>query len=192
MIRHILPAHAQPTTIISTASLHRAHLPPHDTIQALALPSPDTSSQAHGAETALEAINQPSDIPGGIGKSSPTGQILFSFALPDTEPSTRTPNGLTITTLNAVVSVTQTPKREWVLKVIPGKGTDVQPKEEAKGVDGVENELRDFVSAVNATREGKELDGKALAGYPTGPLWDVGFIQALLTSQGKPVELASL
>lgn len=193
MIRHVLPSYARPTRIVSSAALHRAHLPPHDTILGLAFPASDSTSPAHGSKTALSTIHKDSDIPGGIGQSTPTGQILISVGLPDTDSNTRPPLALTITTLNAVIQVVLNYKNlQWVLKINPANGSEVEAREEAGKIAGVENELTDFVLAVKATEEGKELSEKELAGYPTGTLWDVGLIQALLTSQGQPVELGDL
>lgn len=193
MIRRILPPSILPAEVIASASLHRAHLPPHDTIMGLALPSSKTASQAHGAETASKAINDPKSIPGGLGESLPTGQILISNSLPDTNPSTRAPLGITITTVNAVIEVVSGKRRQWTFKVIPGEGTDVKAQEETGPADGVENELNLFAKVVQAKKDGEEVDEEDEGrGYPTGPLWDVSFIQGLLKSNGRAVELATL
>jgi hypothetical protein len=192
MIRRILPDYAHPATVISTASLHRAHLPPHDTVHAITLPPQSSIVDPHGSETALKTINKTEDIPGGVGKSSPTGNIVLSNSIPDTPQESRRPLGLTITCVNAVVEVqvVSSPAKQWTLRVIPGAGTDVKAQEQSGSADGVENELKAFAASVAASKGGKA--GNDDAGYPTGPMWDVALIQALLTSNGKPVEVNSL
>lgn len=177
--------------MISTAALHRAHLPPHDTIQAIVLSAKESTTDPHGKPTALETLREASEIPGGLGKSSPTGSVLFTVAHPDTPPESREPSGITVMTLNAVVKIYQGSDRKWNLKVIPAADTGVKSVEESHAADGVENELDAFKKTVLAAKEGKEVP-ESSRGYPTGPLWDVAFIQALLTSNGSPVELGKL
>ena len=186
-LRLILPDYAKPSTVISTASLHRAHLPPHDTIQAISLAPKEGTSDPHGQPTALETLRDANEIPGGVGKSSPTGSILLTVALPDTPPESRQPTGLFITTLNAVVKIYMSGKY-WNLEVVPAAGTDVKAVQEKEEWTGVENELDAFRKAVEAAKQGKEVE-ESSRGEPRGPLWDVALIQALLTSNGSPVEI---
>ncbi|KAK1927078.1 hypothetical protein DB88DRAFT_433551 [Papiliotrema laurentii] len=190
MLRTVLPDYAVPATVISTSALHRSHIPPHDTVQGICLPAKESTTEPHGPPTALNTINDLKDIPGGTGKSAPTGSILLSWALPDTPPETRAPGGLTVTTLNGVVEITNV-NRVWTLRVIPAAGSDVKPREETSPADGVERELEAFVKTVRAVQQGTEDEVQA-RGYPTGPLWDVAFIQALLSSGGSPVDIKQL
>jgi len=189
MLRTVLPEVARPTALISSASLHRAHLPPHDTILGVATSSPASTTSPHGSPTALKALNAESDIPGGVGKSLAGGTILLSFALPDTPPESRAPQGLTITALNAVVEITNA-NRLWTFAVYPAAGSKVQAQKESASADGVEVEFGAFARAVEAAKGGKEVaEEEKELGSPRGALWDVAVIQALLTSNGDKVEL---
>jgi len=186
----VLPEYARPATIISSASLHRAHLPPHDTI--LGIATTQTTTSPHGSKTALKALHDEGEIPGGVGKSSPGGTILMSFALPDTPPESRSPQGLTITALHGVVEITNI-KGNWTCAVYPGAGSSVQAQKQSGQGDGVEVEFGAFARAVDAAKGGKEVseDEKEL-GSPRGALWDVAVVQALLTSNGEKVELEKI
>ena len=116
----------------------------------------------------------------------------MSFALPDTPPESRQPQGLIITALNAVVEITNI-KGLWTFAVHPGAGSKVEAKKESAQADGVEIEFGAFARAVEAAKGGKavEEEEKEL-GSPRGALWDVAVIQALLTSNGDKVELSKL
>jgi hypothetical protein len=145
----------------------------------------------HGSPTALKALITESEIPGGLGKSAPAGTILLSFALPDTPPETRSPQGLVVTTLNAVVEITNI-NRKWTYSIIPAHGSDVKAHTETAPADGVEKELGSFARAVEAAKNGGKVKEEDDLGNPRGTLWDVAVIQALLTSNGQPVELEKL
>ena len=189
MLRVCLPT--PPASIISTASLHRAHLPPHDTVIGLGLPPTDSLKPAYGRETQVKALRTIKEIPGGVGQSAPHGSIILSWALPNTRPESRAPQGLTVTCLNAVVSITNT-NRFWTLEVVPADGSSVKAIKESAPATGVEVELGMFARAVAAVKGGKSVVKEEDLGSPRGTMWDVAVIQALLTSNGHKVELEGL
>ena len=190
-LRTVLPEYARPHTIVSHSALHRAHLPPHDTVLGLSLPAQSSSVAPHGSPTALKALITESEIPGGLGKSAPAGTILLSFALPDTPPESRAPQGLVVTTLNAVVEITNQ-NRKWTYEIVPAAGSAVKAHKETEPADGVEKELGTFARAIEAAKSGGQVQPEDDLGNPRGTLWDVAVIQALLTSNGQPVELEKL
>lgn len=193
-LRVILPT--LPATIISAAALHRAHIPPHDTILALCLPPRSSQVQPYGKETALKALRDSSEIPGGLGKSSPQGQILLSFALPDTPPESRTPPGLTVTCANAVLKVEMIQvegNRVWHLLLSPAKGSDVDKVEKKEEPSGVKVEIGMFSRAITAAKDGKGAgETEEDWGKPRDSLWDLAMIEACLTSDGEKVDLDKL
>jgi predicted dehydrogenase len=191
MLRTLLPT--PPNTIISTAALHRTHLLPHDTITALALPSDEATVDPHGPPTALNAIRTANDVPGGIGKSSPQGIIFMSWALPDIPAESREPNGITVVCLNGQVTVRAegTTERQWVINLSAANGSGVQSGKWSGRWCGVEREVGMFARAVAAAKQGKE-SGEENYGTPRGSLWDLAIIEACLSSNGRPVDVAKL
>lgn len=188
LIRVVLPN--PPEQIISTASLHRNHIPPHDTIQALAL-TPSTTTDPHGPPTRLKGLREANDIPGGIGNSTSNGTIVYSFALPEIEQARKPETGLVIHCQHGTVMVIAAGP-VWKLEVIPGKGTSVKAhSEEAKKL-GVREECAYFARAIADTKAGKQLDQKEKRGEPRDAIWDVALIEAMLSSNTEKVDLQKL
>ncbi|KAI9637349.1 uncharacterized protein MKK02DRAFT_36363 [Dioszegia hungarica] len=188
MVRNVLPN--PPNRVISHTSLHRAHIPPTDTIVAIARSADNLTVPAHGPETQLETLITTSQMPVPAGKSSPQGTVLMSFAAPDLAPEDRLPASLRVTCLNAVVQVKGS-SAGWVVEVLPGKGSKVERfSKESKG-NGVEVELREWAEAIAAVKEGKKVEARD-DGEPRLALWDLAFVQALLTSEGKEVDIEAL
>jgi hypothetical protein len=197
LIRTVIPS--PPELIISTASLHRKHLVPHDTVQALAL-SPSTTTDPHGSVSSLQGIREISEIPNGMGRATANGTILFTVANPDIDAAQKHHNGLTITCQNGVVKVInlQTGSSKvgkasagWRVEVIPGKGTDVQGRVEEGEKTGVRDEIALFGYAIAASKAGKPFDETKM-GEPRNMLWDVALVEAMLTSNGEKVDLQKL
>lgn len=191
VLRTVLPSSAQPSTIISTASLHRTHLLPHDSILGLSLPSPSSLTPAHGPSTKLTSSNlKESDLP-DVGKSGTHGSINFSFAIPDVDDEGKRPNGLYVTLLNGILKVEMpVGKREWQITLIPSKDSKLEKIEKRGKTEGVEVEIEQFGKAVLAKKQGKEYQENF--GEPRGALWDLAIVQALLESNGKPIDIAQL
>jgi hypothetical protein len=124
------------------------------------------------------------------GKSSPQGTILISFAAPDLALEDRLPASLRVTCVNAIVQVRGS-SAGWTVEVLPAKGSKVEKFSEESAGNGVEVELREWAEAIAAAKAGKESD-KRDDGAPRLALWDLAFVEALLTSEGKEVELESL
>ncbi|WVQ68145.1 uncharacterized protein L199_006351 [Kwoniella botswanensis] len=197
LLRVVLPESARPSSIISLSSLHRTHLLPHDTLQAISLPPKSSVTEAHGPKTKLTtAVNDESKVPGGIGKSSPRGQITFSFGGPNIPQDKALPNGLRITFLNAVVDVQsgfkeQTNERTFSIEVIPGEGTGVKAFKKEGKMDGVKVEIDHFAKAIQALKDGNKIDEDAESNYakPRDSLWDLAVLEAMLKSNGKEVNV---
>lgn len=193
MLRTVLPQ--PPQYVISTASLHRTHLPPHDTLLGLALPSESATTAPHGPPTQLETIRNTTSIPTEIGTSSPSGTITLSFSLPDTPPATRAPQGLVVTCKDAVLRITNQ-ARVWTLQVIPGANTGVEALEETQKALGVETEVGTFARVVKARKDGggsgPAEDDDEKRGDPRGALWDLAVIQAMLNSNGQKKDINEL
>ncbi len=187
-IRTILPN--PPSTILSSASLHRAHLPPHDTVIALASPSPSTHSSPHGPPTKLKGVHSESDIPSAIGDSAPHGTILLTFATPDLPADKKVQGGLVVTTTKAQVVVEQK-NGKWFVTVTGAKDSGVESGSKEGASEGVPIEVGMFGRAVAAAKEGKKATEEDY-GTPRGSLWDVALLQACLTSNGKEVNLEAL
>jgi hypothetical protein len=82
----------------------------------------------------------------------------------------------------------------WTLEVRPGAGSGVERVKKTKKSDGVEVELREWAEAIAARKAGKAIERED-SGKPSTALWDLAFIEACLTSEGKGIsidELASL
>ncbi|KAK8854856.1 hypothetical protein IAR55_003595 [Kwoniella newhampshirensis] len=192
LLRTVLPPSAQPASLVSYSHLHRAFLLPHDTLTAISLPSPSSTVSPNGPTTKLStAIHSEKDLASTPGQSAPTGQIFMSFALPDTPPETRSPNGLTITFLNGVATLISSPSREWIFNIYPASGSGVEKVEKKGNPEGVEVEIRMFAQAIKALKEGKKDDEKDY-GDPRGALWDLAVIEGMLKSEGKELNLEKL
>lgn len=130
-------------------------------------------------------------MPVAPGQSSPQGTIILSFAVPDLAPEDRIPASLRVTCLNAVVQVRGS-SAGWTVDVLPAQGSKVEKfSKEGKG-NGVEVELREWAEAIADVKSGKKGEGKRDDGAPKLALWDLAFVEALLTSEGKEIELNTL
>ena len=188
MLRTVLPI--PPTTILSATSLHRTHLPPHDTIMAIALPSTASHTSAHGPPTKLKGIIAESDIPAEIGKSAPHGTILLTFATPDLPSEFKVPGGLVVTTLHAQVVIEQKGGK-WVITTTGAKDSGVKSETKDGPSEGVEVEVGMFGRAVVAAKQGHSANEEDY-GTPRGALWDLAVVEACLTSNGKPINVEEL
>lgn len=191
LIRTVLPT--LPTQIISNATLHRRFLLPHDTVQGIALPPASAVVEPHGPKTSLStAVHSEQSIPGPpVGKSAPTGSILLTFAKPDLAGSPNLSNGLYVTCLNGRVELTNADGK-WTCRVFGAKDSQIKDEEKAGKVDGVANECEYWARAIQAQKDGKPANEAEALGDPRGPMWDVAVIEALLTSDGKAVDLEQL
>lgn len=105
-------------------------------------------------------------------------------------PEGRTSNGLVVTLLNGVLIVEQTFDRQFVSTLIPAEGSGLEKKTITTKQVGVEVEIKMFVNAVQAAKEGRE--NKENFGEPRGALWDLSVVEAMLKSNGKEINLESL
>ncbi|WWC57826.1 uncharacterized protein I303_100361 [Kwoniella dejecticola CBS 10117] len=190
MLRVILPD--PPAAVVSSASLHRKHTPPHDTILALVLPASSATKEPSGSTTKLD-INrlQAAKLP-EPGKSTPAGTITFTWALPDIEP--RPPKELqvlNITCLNGKLTLINDSGTR-ILEVSPANGSRVKAVKETSAKKGVEVELAYFARAVQATKAGRAVDPAEDYGTPINTVWDVAVIQAMLQSNGNKVDIQQL
>ncbi|WWD18996.1 hypothetical protein CI109_103453 [Kwoniella shandongensis] len=194
LLRTVLPDSALPSSLVSFSHLHRTHLLPHDTLTAISLPSPSSTTSPNGPKTKLSsAIHTEKDLASQPGQSAPLGQIFMSFALPDTAPETRTPNGLIITYLNGVAKIVSDPKtREWIFNIYPANGSSVEKVEKRGSPEGVEVEIKHFANAIQAIKDGKKDGGVENYGEPRGALWDLAVIEGMLKSEGKELNLDQL
>lgn len=110
----------------------------------------------------------------------------MTFAKPDLPEEARRPEGLFVTTLNGAVHIIHE-GRNYVVKVFGANGSGVKTEERRSAEKGVEVELKEFVEAIEGKSEGKPDNGDV-----RGALWDVALIEALLTSEGKEVNLEAL
>ncbi|OWT39076.1 NAD-binding Rossmann fold oxidoreductase family protein [Cryptococcus neoformans Bt1] len=192
LLRTVLPPAALPASFIGFASLHRTHLLPHDTIQAIALPDPSATIPPNGPKSKLDsAVYTEKDLASQPGQSTPRGQITFSFANPDMPPEGRTSNGLVVTLLNGVLTIEQTFDRQFITTLIPAEGSGLEKKTITTKQVGVEVEIEMFVNAVQAVKEGRENKEENF-GEPRGALWDLSVLEAMLKSDGKEINLESL
>lgn len=168
------PLFFRPTQIISQTALHRTHLAPHDTIHAIAS-APAISSPPHG-----EDFPQPKGLPQGLGSSSPSGTITFSFAQPNLPSGS--PPSWTFTCLNGIVVV----KAGWSIEIISSdeEVKKIIPEGSRKyPAQGVPEEVQQFAKAILG--QGSQVN----RGEPKDALWDLAFIESCLNSGGKPVDL---
>lgn len=155
-------------TLSSFASLNKKWLAPHDTIN---------------------AVVQSTDGSHGI--------VELTFAAPTASRSEKAFNGITITGTDGWLSVNQVkvldgskPVGGLRVTIVTAKrdkdGNDIGENEEIidKETDGVPNELKFFIEAVNGSDNG--------LGTAIGALKDVAFIQAGLNSNGAPIDLEKL
>lgn len=188
MVRNIVPS--PPNRVVAYSSLHRAHIPPHDTLIGIARASDSTLTSPHGPETQLKTLLTTADMPTEPGQSSAQGTVLISFAAPDLAPEHRTPVTLRVTCLNAVLQISGS-SAGWKVEIMPGAGSDIQAySQESKG-NGVQVELQEWAEAIAAHKAGKKSE-KRNDGDPKWALWDVAFIEALLTSEGNEVSIEDL
>ncbi|BEI81929.1 hypothetical protein CcaverHIS002_0210890 [Cutaneotrichosporon cavernicola] len=181
LARTVLPERCKPYSIIANKSLHRAYMLPHDTLIGIVQSDPASSLPPHGKRTQFEGTLKEEDMPVQSGESAPTGTFLLSWAIPDTNRSTRPANELYVVCDKATLRVINM-GREWKIILEPEVGERV---EEGGAVSGVKVELEDFADAVAARKEGRP-EGKNY-GAPRDALWDVAFIQAALDSDGEKV-----
>lgn len=189
LARTVLPV--PPSRITANAALHRTHLLPHDTILAIALPPASATTEPSGPPTSsIKAIRTAADVPGPIGQSSPHGSVSISWAAPDLEEADRLPTSLSVTCLNGLVVITGN-AGVWTLEVRPAVGSGVERVKKTKKSDGVEVELKEWAEAIQDVKAGREIQ-RADSGKPRTALWDLAFIEACLTSEGKEVDIDQL
>ena len=176
LLRAVLPD--LPQRIISTATLHRSHLPPHDTVMGLALASESTAKSPYGRD-----IGDTTRIPVKSGESAPTGTITMTWAAPDTKP-----NGhlvLNIACLNGKVLI-EFLDGMFSVKTTPAAGSGVKEQHLQGPHTGVAVEVDMFGRAIRG------IGGEDQYGRPRDAMWDLALIQALLSSDGKEVDLPTL
>lgn len=181
VLRCVLPASYLPTTITAHKALHRSHMPPHDTLIGLALPSPQATTEPQGSFNPGEGTIELKDMPVKPGKSSPVGSFTLSWALPDTQRDSRAQNELRVTCAHATLTLINK-GRSWRLELRGEDGGEVQDVSEEGPVSGVARELAEFAAAI-AGEKGVNN------GEPRAALWDVGFVEAALESEGRPKEI---
>jgi hypothetical protein len=163
---------------------------PHDTIVGFALPPASSSTDPSGPPTQVQALRTAADYKGVVGRSAPHGTVTVSWAAPDLALEDKQPTGLFVTCLNGIVLV-QGSSAGWEVEVRPAQGSGVQRVKETFKGDGVQVELREFAQAVSEVKEGKAASAENW-GEPRLALWDVAFIEASLTSDGKEVDIDRL
>lgn len=163
ILRTILPA--KMISLSAFASLVRPPLLPHDTIQAIVSLSPSTSKS----------------------NASPAHGIFeLSFGAPSSARSETALNGhgVIVTGTKGFLALNNVKKDDGntYFRVETTVNGVAEPEVFESRTQGVEREVENFVKLVS--------DGKD-TGFGTleGTLSDVAFIEAALTSQGKPVEL---
>lgn len=177
LLRVVLPD--LPQTIISTATLHRSHLPPHDTVMALALPPSSAARKPYGRD-----FGDTARIPVASGQSAPTGTIAMSWAAPDTA----LPNGrlkFDVTCLNGKVAI------EFVDNVVsvrtyPATGSSAKEESFEGPPTGIAVEVDMFGKALRGTNDAVQY------GSPRDALWDLAVIQALVSSHSREINLSNL
>lgn len=184
-LRTVLPV--PPTRIIANSALHRTHLLPHDTIIGFGLPPSSATIEPSGPATQVKALRTASDYKGVIGRSSPHGTFSISWAAPDLDPADKLPTELVITALNGLLVLQGSPTG-WKLEVRPAVGSTVQRVKEEYTRDGVQVELREFAQAVAEVKQGVQPSAVNW-GEPRLALWDLGFIESALTSDGKEIDM---
>ncbi|KAL1413381.1 hypothetical protein Q8F55_001143 [Vanrija albida] len=184
LLRTVLPT--PPARLIAHKSLHRAHMVPHDTITALALPPRGSEVAPHGAATTVGGTGDPAALL-AAGRSQATGTIILSWAIPDTPRASRPPNELYVVAEHATLRLVNH-GRSWTVELTPGAGTPAKAAFKEGKVSGVEAELAAFGDAVRAAVDGAH-DAQTNFGSPEDALWDLAFIQAALGSDGREVSI---
>lgn len=185
LLRAVLPT--RPASILASNALHRTLLQPHDTVMGLALPPASAVTEPHGPTTKLTTAIHKS-APVANGQSSPQGTILMSFACPQIPAEAKSGNGLFITCLNGSVLIQFLPTGSIQVRVTGSEGSGVKNEVKEGKPSGVDVEIGAFGRAIAAAKAGKENPEKDW-GDVRGGLWDVAVIEALLTSQGKAIDL---
>lgn len=182
VLRVVLPPSYLPTTLTAHKALHRSHMPPHDTLIGLAECSPSTTTEPQGHFEPGEGTIKLEDMPVKPGKSTPMGSFTLSWALPDTKRDSRARNELRVTCAHATLTLVNM-GRSWRIELRGEEGGEVQDVTEEGPVSGVARELAEFAAAVAGEKQ--EVNN----GSPRAALWDVGFVEAALESDGKPREI---
>lgn len=181
VLRCVLPPTYLPTTLTAHKALHRSHMPPHDTLIGLALPSPEASTEPQGRFQPGDGTMELKDMPVRPGHSAPVGSFTLSWSLPDTDRDSRAQNELRVTCAHATLTLINK-GRSWRLELRGEEGGEVADVTDEGPVSGVARELAEFAAAISGE------DG-VNNGEPRAALWDVGFIEAALESDGKPREI---
>ncbi|GMK59134.1 hypothetical protein CspeluHIS016_0701490 [Cutaneotrichosporon spelunceum] len=181
LARTVLPFRCKPHTIIANKSLHRAYMLPHDTLIGTVQSDPASAIPPLGGRKQVAGTLKEEDMPVASGMSAPNGTFILSWAIPDTDRTTRPPNELYVVCERATLRVISK-GREWSVVLEPAEGERL---EEGGPMSGVSVELVDFAEAVDARKEGRAE--KENYGAPRDALWDVAFIQAALDSNGNKV-----
>lgn len=187
LLRTVLPT--PPASLIAHKSLHRAHMVPHDTIVALALPPAGSAVAPHGKATTVANTGNP-DALLAAGRSQANGTIILSWAIPDTPRASRPPNELYVVAEHATLRLVNH-GRSWTVELTPGAGTPAKAAFREGKVTGVEAELAAFGDAVRAAVDGTQ-DAQTNYGSPQDALWDLAFIQAALGSDGAEVSIGAV
>ncbi|KAL1858281.1 hypothetical protein VTK73DRAFT_7865 [Phialemonium thermophilum] len=176
LLRAVLPD--LPERIISVATLHRSHLPPHDTVMGLALAAKSAAKKPYGRD-----IGDISRIPVKPGLSSPTGTITMTWAAPDTKPNGRLV--LHVACLNGKVLI-EFEDGIFSVKTVPAAGSAVKEQLFEGPHTGVAVEVDMFGRAI------RNAGSEEHYGHPRDATWDLAVIQALVSSDGKEVDLPTL
>ena len=129
-----------------------------------------------------------SEVPVGIGKSSPQGTITLSWARPIVGPEGHTTNGMYIVCENATLQLIQTTKRTWIVKLVGAEKSGVENVEKEAQQEGVPVEIAMFGKAVSEAKAGQKQSQENWA-EPRNSLWDLAVIEAMLNSEGKEIQL---
>jgi predicted dehydrogenase len=188
MLRIVLPETCRPVFVTAYKSLHRSHILPHDTVVGIVHPAHSATHEPCGSPTSVKAEITADEMPVKPGKSTPHGTFILSWAAPDTPAGSRPPNELYIVAEHGTVRIVNTGGK-WNAKLYPTDSTGLQEATLDGPATGVEEELADYARAVAAVRVGK-TDDKANNAEPRAALWDLAFVEAALTSDGKKMTIA--
>lgn len=144
----------------------------------IALPSTTSYASPHDGD-----LGDLSKIPVPPGKSAPTGTICLSWAAPDAQRDTAPASTLEITCLNGVVYIERF-RLAWKVHVKPTSASGMEEKKYEGPLDGMRVQAEMFARAIGGSSEPN-------LGEPRAALWDLKFIEAMLTSQGREVQLGS-
>lgn len=143
---------------------------------ALALPSSNSYAPPHGGE-----LGDVSRIPVPSGGSAPTGTVTLTWATPDCQREGTPGSSLEITCLNCIVYIDRF-RLSWKVHVKPREGSDVKEERFEGPLDGLRVQAESFARAI----KGK---GEPNPGEPRAALWDLEFIEAMLKSNAKEIQL---